>query len=181
MKNKLLVTGLCAALFATPAAFAKSKKHHRDHHEFVSHARVTHVEPIYRSKVVHSPREECEYVDVSDRDHGHRHNAAGRMIVGGLVGGAIANEIHGGTNAKIAGAVVGSAIGHDSARHNHRRDHHVEKRCRTVKHRHHRDYIDGYRVYYRYHGEEFVTRMNHRPGKRIKVYVNVEPAHRRHR
>lgn len=180
MKPIILIPALCAALITSPAVFAKSGKHHKHNDRIETHARVTHVEPIYRTKVTRSPREECHYEDVSYRDHGHTGHTAGKMIVGGLVGSAIANEVHGGTNAKIAGAVVGSAIGHEMGSRPRSRHHQTQERCHTVRERHNRRYIDGYRVHYQYHGSDFVTRMKERPGRRIRVFVNVEPAHHRH-
>lgn len=183
MKSLLIVPALCTAIIAAPVtALAKGPKHNQSEH-FTTYAKVVDVEPIYRSEVTRSPREECYYEDVSDHrgHHGHDRNTAAKMIVGGVVGGAIANEIHHGTNAKIAGAVIGSAIGHEMSHQPVSRSHRVKKRCHTVheprRHRH----IDGYRVHYRYHGHDFVTRTKKHPGRRIKVFINVEPARARHR
>lgn len=169
MKKLALLTTLAVTLFTAPMAMAH-KSHQHDDNRFEVYARVTHVEPIYRSRVVHRGHNDCR---PEGRHHGHR--AAGSMILGGIAGSAIAGEIHNSPGSRVAGAVVGSAIGHDIGSDHH--DNH--RRCRPHSTREHR-YIDGYRVHYRHHGRHFVTQTKHHPGKRIRVNVSVEPGRYRH-
>lgn len=165
MKKFALLTVLTSSFLATPLAMAHNDHQHRDHRH-QDYGRVTHVQPIYRSKVSHHHRDRCE----SARGH---HDAAGGMILGGIAGSVIAGEIHGSTSSRIAGAVIGSAVGHDVASHQRgRKDCHQDHR-RTVR------YLDGYRVHYRYHGHRYVTHTDRHPGKRIRVTESVN-RHRHH-
>ncbi|MDQ2695766.1 MAG: hypothetical protein M3Z21_10400 [Pseudomonadota bacterium] len=54
----------------------------------------------------------------------------------------------------------------------------VQRQCRTVRHYHDQRQTVGYKVTYRYHGHNYVTRTQAHPGRRIKVRVEVAPAPR---
>ncbi len=53
-----------------------------------------------------------------------------------------------------------------------------EERCRTVRRYRQRQEIAGYRVEYAYGSERLVTRMDHDPGERIRIRVNLSPVDR---
>ena len=53
-----------------------------------------------------------------------------------------------------------------------------EDRCGTVKRYRHRHEIAGYRVEYAYGSERLVTRMDHDPGERIRIRVQLSPVDR---
>ncbi len=187
MKSFVIAPLLASALLVAPAA--QADKYERAH-SFTATARVIDSQPIYKTVTVAEPRQECTYEDVAYYDDGYdrgrhsdRGNSALGMIIGGVVGGAVGNEFGHNTNSKIAGAVIGSAIGHDIARqkqvaHRDRHDYpryRQERRCRTVTERHTEERLTGYRVTYRYQGHTFTRHMDHDPGSRIKVRINVTP------
>jgi uncharacterized protein YcfJ len=195
------VTGLVASglLLSTQAAFADPHGWHergwRDHGyrnagpEY-DYARVVNVDPIVRQVRVSSPRQECwtetRYEQVDSAPNRGR-GAAGSMILGGILGAAIGNQIGGGDGrraATVAGALIGSAIGHDVAeRRNGRyvdtgyreeRPHDVQ-RCDVRYDENYEQHIDGYRVTYVYNGRQFTTRLPYDPGDQIRVRVDVQP------
>lgn len=178
MKYKMILVSLIASLSTAPA-FAE---HRPGKSSFSDYARVTHVEPIYRTVQVSRPHEECREEEVY-YPSGSRHgggNTALSMIVGGALGGVLGHNIsrHHRDTGKIAGAVIGSAIGHEVAENKRGRQsyrHAYEERCRTVNEHYSEEKLEGYYVTYRYHGETLTTRMNRDPGDRLKVRVSVRP------
>lgn len=119
-------------------------------------------------------------------------------VIGGIIGGAIGNAVgHKKKNKQIGtavGAILGATIGHDIAARNdakfdasYRSDHaysnyaypkytkRQQKRCEVTQHVSYEEEVVGYRVWYRYHGETYKARMDHKPGKKIKVRVSVKP------
>ena len=176
MKQKLLTAAIITSLAMAPAAFAGHGKH-RGHqkHSFTDTARVTNVEPIYRTVSVSRPQQECWTEEVEYTRPGHG-NAAG-MIIGGLIGGAIGHNVDDSHNAPLVGALIGSAIGHDVSGNRRGRGRHIgyEEQCRTVNNYYDEERLDGYRVTYRYKGHSYTTTMDHDPGDRIKVRVNISP------
>src|SRR5687767_14832755 len=114
----LLLSG--QAVFADPGRW-KHDRYNRGHHAEYDYARVVDVDPIYRQVRVSVPRRECwnetRYEEVRySRDRRSEHRAAGPMILGGVIGAAIGNQIGSGDGrraATVAGAIIGSAVGHD--------------------------------------------------------------------
>jgi uncharacterized protein YcfJ len=178
--NKYLIASLSAA------AIVVSTGSHAGRHAstFTDRARVVDVQPIVRTVRIEHPRRECwdEEVPRSAR-HRHDHNPGG-MIVGGLIGGVVGHSLgrrinkgRGRYAATAAGTLIGAAVGHSATGHQHsdNAEPGYRERCRT-----HVDYtteerVDGYWVTYRYHGEEFRTRMAHDPGETLRVHVRVVP------
>ena len=181
MKQKLLTAAIVTSLALAPAAFAGHGKHRGyQKHSFTDTARVTDVEPIYRTVSVSRPHEECWTEEVEYTRPGHGGDRAAGMIIGGLIGGAIGHNVDDSRNAPLVGALIGSAIGHDAAgkrRHRHSRHIGYEEQCRTVNNYYDEEQLDGYRVTYRYKGRSYSTHMDHDPGDQIKVRVNVRPIH----
>ncbi len=185
--KKHWIAGLCIATLATAAAnptFAGHKNHHGEKHHknrHVDYAKVIDVDPIYKTIKHQVPQQSCwtetRYQPVDDyRSHTP-------TILGTLIGGAIGNEVgHSKTNKKV-GAVVGGVLGATIARDwSHKRQPHQsrsravnEEVCETNYHTETEEKIVGYKVRYRYKGEHYRTRMDHHPGKRIKVAVQVSP------
>lgn len=184
MNKLVLISALAVAIIAAPAAFADNGRHlghykHKQKHRFSDTARVTHVEPIYRTVRVNEPRRECWTEEVHYTRPQHGSNAAG-MIIGGLIGGAIGHNVDDSRNAPVVGALIGSAIGHDVASNKHRGSTHhtaLEERCQTVNNYYEEEQLDGYRVTYRYRGQTYTTHMDEHPGDRINVRVSVRPDH----
>lgn len=199
------MTGLVAAglLLTAQSAMAgddddwKHGKKHRRYENGYDYARVVDVEPILRHVRVTTPRRECWMETRHDyepryepqRVGGPPRGAAGSMILGGIIGAAIGNQVGSGDGrraATVAGAIIGSAIGHDKAdRRNggyygnngyrEARPYEVE-RCDVRYDEDYEERIDGYRVTYVYNGREQTTRLPYDPGDRIRVRVNVRPA-----
>ncbi len=166
-------------------------------HSDTDYARVIDVQPITRRIRVSEPRRECyeETRYEEPRYEGSRsagpRPAAGSMILGGLLGAAVGNQIGRGDGrraATVAGVLIGSAIGHDAAA---RRDYRDDRYYRTRADEPPRAYtvercdvryqdswderIEGYRVAYEYHGRRYETRMPYDPGERVRVRVDVFP------
>ena len=162
-------------------------------------ARVTRVEPLYRSVQVSTPVQNCWDEPVTVRQqhasHGH-HGHRGRRgrsytgpIVGGIVGGLVGNQFgkgDGRTLLTVAGAVLGASVGNDVGNRRHRRNHRApshntsytttERRCSTTHNVSHRQERDGFLVEYKYRGRSYSTRLDYDPGDRLPVDVQVVPA-----
>jgi uncharacterized protein YcfJ len=191
----LATTGL---LLGGQAAFAdhgkwRNDRHARHGYAEYDYARVVDVDPIFREVRVRVPERECwtetRYEEPHYSDPGPRepHRAAGSMILGGLIGAAIGNQIGSGDGrraATVAGALIGSAVGHDAAARRdsrYARSEYAEPRAYDVERcdvRYSSEYerrVDGYRVTYVYHGRTHTTRLPYDPGDRIRVRVDVHP------
>ena len=161
------------------------------------YARVIDVEPITRRIRVSEPRRECyqetRYEEPryeSDRAGGPA-PAAGSMILGGLIGAAVGNQIGHGDGrraATVAGALIGSALGHDAAARRNYRDGPYEEvrsyeppraysveRCDVRYQESWEERVEGYRVAYEYNGRRYETRLPYDPGERVRVRVDVFP------
>ena len=155
----------------------------RDHRAQYDYAKVTSVEPIINYVKVSTPVRECwEEMRYYTVDRG-RYGRDGGTLLGAVIGGAIGHQFGSGRGndaATIAGTLIGAAIGTEAR---HERDRDVEyvarpvERCETRYREHREERIDGYRVYYKYHGQKYVTEMPYDPGNRIRVRVDIRPAH----
>ncbi len=146
----------------------------------IYYARVTRVEPIYETAAYDRPHQQCWNESVPLRSVEPRSHTA--PILGAIVGGAIGNALgHHHVNkmvGTVAGAALGASVGRDISYRNSggERDAYTNERvCETVADRAYREEVVAYRVYYRYHGHDFVREMDYDPGPRLKVHVNVEP------
>jgi uncharacterized protein YcfJ len=184
-KTRIATLALAAMLFGSNAladhdyrAGGKS----RDQRAQFDYARVTSVEPIVNYVKVTTPVRECweemRYYTVDRR----RYGGDGGTLLGAVIGGAIGHQFGSGRGndaATIAGTLIGAAIGTESG---HARGADVEhiarpvRQCETRYREHREERIDGYRVYYKYHGQKYVTEMPYDPGKRIRVRVDIRPA-----
>ena len=167
----LLLTGTMLAATGNVA--------HAEGEVYYDHAKVIEANPVYETVRISTPREECRNVRVSS-GNGKR-NTYTSVILGGIVGGAIGNElVHGKHNewGAVAGALLGGSLGNDFY-HRYQTGgsrYAVERRCETVSSVSEEQELAGYRVAYRYHGREYWTMMNHDPGKRVRVAVSVDVA-----
>ena len=165
-----------AALLTVSSAGAMA--YHRDD---VEYAPVTRVEPIYETREVVRPQEQCWTEQVPERSSApHSYTAP---ILGAIIGGAIGNTLgHHEANKRVGtvvGAALGGSIGRDIGNRNEGYQpvaYHDEEACRTVQRSSYRDEVVAYRVNYRYHGRDYSTEMPYDPGSRIPVHVDVEPA-----
>lgn len=171
MNTKILILSLAgAAVVAAGSAVAYRALVQDD-----GYAEVVSVTPI--SREVQVPREVCsdEVVTRQYREQGH---PVAATAIGALVGGAVGNQVGGGSGrraATAAGAIAGGVIGHQvqERRRDIRTVQDVEQRCRTVT-----DTVqehDGFDVVYRYRGEQASVRMDHDPGLRLAMRSRSEP------
>ncbi|MDZ7809513.1 MAG: glycine zipper 2TM domain-containing protein [Arhodomonas sp.] len=167
MRKSLIALSL--SLAATPALAAGG----------TDYAKVTRVEPITRTVEINEPREECWYETVRYRDRSDGNGTAG-LVLGGIAGGVLGNQVGGGNGRKVAtvaGTILGAGVGQEFARRGRDRgpEYRRERRCETVHETRYEQRNIGYDVHYRYHGSEYVTRMDRHPGDRIRVRVDVTP------
>jgi len=176
--NKIALVALSAVMFAGTSANAAHKaKHTQGYHDY---AKVTYVEPVYRTVRINRPEQECwdEERVVERRNYGPDRSAGG--IVGGILGGVAGHQVgkgHGKAAATIVGTMLGSKIGRDmAANRSSRTDTYVDTEtvCRTVNRYEEEQRLQGYRVGYRYHGHEYDTFMKRHPGKKLKVRVKLD-------
>jgi len=181
MKTLLITASLVSVLaLSSPSVFAGKQNHKQDRHNnsFRDTARVTHVEPLYRSVRVSTPHRECGY---RNNRHNDRHSKSyTSTIAGSIVGGVVGNQFGGGSGKKImtvAGALLGGSVGRDigyqsQAYSNYDRG----EKCHMTERYHQEERMDGYRVTYRYQGQTYTTRMDRHPGKRLPIEVSVRPS-----
>ena len=184
LKNKkslptVLVAFVIAALTLSSLSYAGGRGHHS-----VDFARVVKVEPILKTVEKRIPEEEC-WTEMRRHDnYSYEGDSYTGTILGGIIGGAIGNAVgHRKQNKRIGaavGAILGASVGSDIAsrgRVYHKPDsrYRSERRCETKYHHQYEEKVVGYHVWYRYNGEKYKTRMKHKPGKKIKVRIRVEP------
>ena len=155
MKNILFVFSMTSLFGSVYAA------------DLVDTAQVISSTPIYER--VTEPRRDCttETVPV---EPGH---SVGGAVVGGVAGAAIGSQIGQGTGrdvATVAGGIAGAMTGDRIATRDKPRTQEVE-RCREVEVG--REAITGYKVIYRYNGQDVTTTLPYQPGSTIRVRVNV--------
>ncbi|HEB95475.1 MAG TPA: glycine zipper 2TM domain-containing protein [Sedimenticola thiotaurini] len=150
---------------------------------FYDKAKVIRSTPIYETVRVARPEERCwdEKVYSRSRSGGDSFTPA---IAGAIVGGVVGNQFgkgHGKDAMTVAGALLGASVGRDLYRSRGGRRHGgyvLERRCETVDRYVEEERIVGYRVKYRYRGRTFTTRTLERPGKRLRIRVELEPTAR---
>ena len=164
-------------------------------------ARVVSAEPIYRT-VSHSvPTEQCTLIQTPVAEapipREPRYRSFTGPILGAVISGAIGNAVgHSKTNKKVGtavGAVLGGTIGRDIQRRMEHQHHgtygsgyesahletvryETEEVCETIYETVESQELDGYDVTYRYAGQTHTARMDHDPGRYLKVRVRVTPA-----
>lgn len=159
--------------------YQRHYENHGYHNGHAAYAKVLDVDPIIAVSRQPYTQQHCWDERVtSSRGDSTRHNAAGAMILGGILGGVVGHQIdrHGnGDTAKLIGTLVGASIGHDIGGNNAQPTTTVSQRCKHITRYDSEERIVGYRVTYRYRGQTFVTRTDHHPGSRIRVNVAVTP------
>ena len=177
--NKIISTVFVGLLAIGASTAAYSYDRHRgDHGGFYDYAKVEDVKPIYRMVRVDRPRQECWHEDVVHREPGSRSKTP--LVVGGIIGGAVGHQIGNGRGrdiATVAGALLGASIGNDMRNRNYRDREWVETQqvCREVVDYTEQRQVVAYEVTYRYQGRRYVTEMDHDPGARVRVEVDVAP------
>jgi len=178
MKNTL--STISFAIIAGLSASVASAGNYYDDHSYTDTARVTHVQPIYKTVRVSTPERECWNEPRRYQRHS-QNDSYTPAIAGGLIGGVIGNQFGGGSGKKVltvAGALLGGSMGNDYNNHTkqYRGNPQRGEQCRVTNNYHDEQRIDGYRVTYKYNGKTYTTRMDHNPGRRIPVDVSVMPS-----
>jgi len=161
--------------------YQRHYENHGYHQDHATYAKVLDVDPIVTVSRRPYTQQQCwdERVSSPSQDGRTRHNAAGAMILGGILGGVVGHQIdrHGnGDTAKLIGTLVGASIGHDMGDNGTQPvTTTVSQRCNNITRYDNQERIVGYRVTYRYRGQTFVTRTDQHPGSRIRVNVAVTP------
>jgi len=127
------------------------------------------------------------YRDGSGRLYrGDGRKSTGGAVIGAIVGGALGNQVGKGDGRKaatVAGAVIGATIGSNSNRNTNDYEYRDDnggtvRRCRTVYDNNNSSRYGSYESYnvtYRYAGQVYHTTTDRRPGRTIRVAVNVTP------
>jgi uncharacterized protein YcfJ len=158
------------------------------------YAQVVRVEPAYdRYSTGGYERQECWNEQTNAYDNGYYRDSNGRLyqgnrdsnvngtIIGALIGGALGNQVGKGDGRKaatIGGAVVGGIVGNNIDRNHdayeYRDTSGTVRRCRTV-YDNGPQQASGYTVTYRYAGQNYRAYTRNRPGRTIRVVVDVRP------
>lgn len=147
---------------------------------YYDYAKVEQVKPIYRLVRVDRPRRECWQENVVHREPANSSKTP--IVVGGIIGGAVGHQFGKGRGrdiATVAGALLGASIGNDMRNRSYYEREWVDTQdvCREVVDYTEERQVVAYEVTYRYHGRRYVTEMDHDPGSRVRVEVDVAPVH----
>ena len=158
-------------------------------------ATVVSARPIYdRYASQGYERQECWDERTNAYDDGYYRDANGRLyrsgtdsnangtLIGALIGGALGNQAGKGDGRKaatIGGAVIGGLVGNNIDRNHdayeYRDNTGTVRRCRTVVDNDGGDQVEGYDVTYRYAGQTYHAITSYRPGRTMRVVVDVRP------
>ena len=150
-------------------------------------ATVVSARPIYdRYASQGYERQECWNERTNAYDNSGTDSNANGTLIGALIGGALGNQAGKGDGRKaatIGGAVIGGMIGNNMDRNNnayeYRDNSGVVRRCRTVvDYDRGRQQVEGYEVTYRYAGQTYQAYTRYRPGRTMRVIVDVRPQER---
>jgi len=176
------------ALTAAPAAAGNAHGQYRADKAVYDYARVLNVEPIINYVTVTTPVRECweetEYYTVAHRPA----RVGAKTLFGAIVGGVIGHQFGSGRGndaATVAGSLIGAAVAGDAARRTAVRngDYYSSRysrpvrRCETNYKSHEEERIEGYKVLYSYNGQKYLTETPYEPGTRLRIRVDVRPAH----
>jgi uncharacterized protein YcfJ len=105
-----------------------------------------------------------------------REHSVGGAVVGGVVGALIGSEIGQGTGKKaatVAGGVAGAVAGDRIASKSPQQTREVE-RCRDVENPGETvEVLKGYKVTYRYKGQDITTVLPYQPDSTVHIRINV--------
>ena len=164
LKAFLLIVGIPVAIILLLVAFAKEASAGTQRIQ----APVISSKPVYQTYTRNIPIQECTtiYVEQNSNSDG---DILTRMIVGGLIGSAVGNQVSGDHGAGSAGAVIGSIIANEAGR---REGSTTQPRevCNTVYETVTEDRLVGYEVVYEFNKQQYTAVLDRQPGQ----YVTVE-------
>ena len=186
--NKPLALALGALATAiAPAALAEhygpnyapgyghpSREYSRDYSRET--ARVIESRPAYAAA---GSRQECwnpragHYEELRSPE---KTNVGKGAAIGAVTGGVLGHQVgsgSGNTAATVGGALLGGLLGHQVEKRNDRDDQpDLDKsRCRYMASG--GEQLEGYDVRYEYGGREYVTRLSHDPGRRLRLGEDI--------
>lgn len=192
MKNRLALAACLAAMAAAPA-FAQADRPYepswrqdssdryetrdayRDGRYRPDTARVLESRPLYARG---EARQECwnaragHYEELREEQRDNNVLNKGTAL-GALVGGIVGHQVSSGTGGTVGGALLGGIAGNYINRRNSDdpQDDLDRTRCRVIA----ADNANprGYEVRYAYRGQEYVTRLDHDPGQRVRLGRDV--------
>lgn len=144
------------------------------------YATVTAVKPNYQNVQVPRYRTDCQVKKVPIYGNVQNGQAGtGDVIVGAIIGGAIGNQVGGGSG-KDAATVLGAIIGADVANKRTTQQQEIvgyreEQTCNNVTYYETQEELKNYTIQYEWRGIQGSTRTynNYRVGDRIPVEVTV--------
>ncbi len=150
---------------------------YRPEYSRIVKAKVTDVDPIYRSVRGEPVAEQQCYRE--PRSYSRSDRKAGKVlgaVIGGVIGyNAGGKHRHNKRSGAAVGAVLGSVIGGEAAKNKR----HSREYCETVySGGYQRQELVGYNVKYKYKGQRFETFMDYRPGRYIDVRLSAVPVRR---
>ena len=180
--NRIFITALLGTLSLSAVYAGDYRGRAQDAGAYYAYAHVTEVQPIMRTVQVTTPRESCWDEPVRQTVYSPGpHRSFTSTVVGGIIGGVVGNQFGSGSGRDamtVGGALLGASIGRDAAyrRHAHARTSYVnERRCEVEEIVHEEQRLEGYRVYYKFQGRNYMTQTARDPGKRIRLRVQVNP------
>ena len=185
--NKLMIAGAMAAPLAVGAAGFGGYKIAQGELQVAEndgYAELIAAVPVTTEVQVPTSSRECRQVPVTYTQtvQGDRTSTPTNMIVGGLIGGVIGNQVvHGSKRdaATVLGAAAGGYLGYERAKRKNEpqtvQRTRYEERCNTARGSRTELRSDGYDVTYRYQGQVYTTRMETPPPARFPVAINVTP------
>lgn len=190
MNAKPWITRTLSLLFASLVLVVSTANAGQNAHTFgysravYDYARVLSVEPNIRYVTVTTPVKEC-WEDVEYHSaRQYRPAKVGKTLFGALLGGVIGHQIGSGSGndaATVAGTLIGAAVANEATRNEpaYQTTSYTTPitRCETSYQTREEQRIDGYDVIYAYHGRKYATTTPHDPGKKIRIRVDVRPAH----
>lgn len=167
--NKRILIPLILGLASTPLA-ARPMHLNSTPPSHYAKAQVVEVKPIIEVVQIPTERRECWTEEVSGTRTRHSHSGT---LVGGILGGVIGHHIGKGDGAATAaGTIIGAAVGHDADRDGYKEPyHHTERRCEVREEYYEEERVSGYRVTYRFNGSDYTTRMDHDPGRFVRLRI----------
>jgi uncharacterized protein YcfJ len=166
-KTAIAVGALFTAL--APAAFAQYQPDYRDGDNRDRTARVLESRPVYEYA---NGGQECwnpragHFEGVRPENHTRIGKGA---AIGAVAGGVIGHQTDSNIGTGV-GAVLGGIIGHQIERRNNENDQQDDldySRCRAIGGNN--GNVVGYDVRYQVNGQEYVARMDHDPGRRVRL------------
>lgn len=144
---------------------------------FTARAKVLASTPVYET--INEPRRECWTETVGYETRTTREGGAGGAVLGAIAGGLIGSTVGKG-DGRVAAAAVGAATGAVVGDRMQRGGTSYEsvpqqvERCET--HDNFRQVLSGYDVRYRFHDQEYVTRLPYDPGRWLTLNVSFSVA-----